>query len=252
MRDSMNRIDKIISEEINRLISESFEDWASIEGYKRPYHRRRTASGEPVKRQKRPAATSLYDSRTVRDVGATLRKTWDSPKLRAIAGFNRNSAGMFGVANADAVYNFFNDANGNMFVQFQTKYNNIVKLTRDIETWAKEGDESGVNYRLCDLPKPLEELATIVNNMFNKFKELKKMRQFHPVLKPNGNKRGNIIDGYSTSNGLSNLVIAGSPKGVSEVTSKLMKCAEFIRNKFGDNLEHGSKHSNISYNTGRI
>jgi hypothetical protein len=139
-----------------------------------------------------------------------------------------------------------------MFVQFQTKYNNIVKLTRDIETWAKEGDESGVNYRLCDLPKPLEELATIVNNMFNKFKELKKMRQFHPVLKPNGNKRGNIIDGYNTSNGLSNLVIAGSPKGVSEVTSKLMKCAEFIRNKFGDNLEHGSKHSNISYNTGRI
>ena len=98
---------------------------------------------------------------------------------------------MFSVC--DAVYNFFNDANGNMFVQFQTKYNNIVKLTRDIETWAKEGDESGVNYRLCDLPKPLEELATIVNNMFNKFKELKKMRQFHPVLKPNDNKRGNII-----------------------------------------------------------
>lgn len=211
--------------------------WGSLEGGigKRPY--RKTTTAEMPKRK---PVKSFYDAKTVSQIGKTLRKAWDSLKLRAIIGYNRNVTRIYGRSNADAIYNFFNDNGGNMFAKFAEKYNTISKLTSDIEKWAKEGDRNGVDYRLRDLPKNLEELAIMLNGLFNKYKELKRVRQFSPTLNGNANMVGNMIDGYKTTNGLSDLVIAKSPAELSKITSQLNTCAEYIRNMWGDNLEGGT------------
>ena len=243
----MNKLDSIIIESINKVIDEvrksADEYWANLEGGT-TVTRRKPASSAPTPRP-RTVATSLYNSTTVNQIGRTLRSTWDSSKLKAICGFNRNAVRIYGIKNADALWGFFNDNGHDLFTQYQMKYNELSKLTRDIEQWARQGDINGVEYRLRDFPKPLEELADILTKLFNKCKNLKKLVTIKNIPLPGGMKPS-IINGYLTSNGLNNLVIYnGNQKQIASMINNLRKCAEYIRNKWGDNLAHGKNVNNV-------
>lgn len=230
----------IISENKLNLfeVNYNWNAWKELEGGVKPKEKKATTTAV---REKRPVVTNFYEARTVNQIGKTIRKAWDSQKLRAIAGYNRNITRMYGRNNADAVYNFFTNDNGNMFANFAIKYNTISSLTSDIERWAKEGDTGGVKYRLRDLPTNLEELAAMINELANKYKQLKKVRQFSTPLNKKENMVGNMIDGYKTSNGLSDLVIAKHPSNISAIVNQLIECAEYIRNKWGDNLNGSNR-----------
>ena len=226
-------IDRIISESIERLVDEARlidpnEYMANQYGgtFK---EKRRKYNTQPRRR-----VTSLYDATTTNQVGKLLRSAWDCKQLEAIGGFARNYY-VFGRAASDALFNFYRDEKGDMFVQFNTMLNNIKKLTTDIENWAKTGDKKSVISRLRDLPTPLEELALLIGNLTNKTKKLLRYRPFLD-LRGDAARKGNILDGYKTVNGLMDLVIASrNPQGVDAVTQKLRECAEYIRDKWGDN-----------------
>lgn len=228
----------IISENKLNLfeVNYNWNAWKELEGGAKPKRATTTAV-----RERRPTVTNFYDARTIRQIGNTIRKAWDSQKLRAIIGYNRNVTRIYGRNNADAVYNFFTNENGNMFANFAMKYNTISSLTSDIEKWAKEGDANGVKYRLRDLPRNLEELSVMLNELVNRYKQLKKIRQFSKPLNKKENMAGNMIDGYKTSNGLSDLVIAKHPSNVSAIVNQLTKCADYIKNKWGDNLNGNNR-----------
>lgn len=246
-------VNKIIKESIDRLVDEAklidpSEMWANMEGGTNRNKRKRP--GEPVTPRPRQRVTSLYDAKTANQIGRTIRNAWDSVKLSAINGFNRNAVKIFGIRNANALWDFFNDNGHDMFTQFRMKYNEVDKLTKDIEAWGKKGYTADVSYRLRDLPKPLEELADLTTKLYERCQQLKKLAKMNDVPLPGGMKPS-VINGYLTSNGLSNLIVySGRQKAIGEITGKLRECAEYIRSKWGDNLAHGSNDDGYNKDAG--
>jgi hypothetical protein len=234
-------IDKIIQESINRLVdeargmSDAEKMWSNLEG---GVAKRRGGGGAP--RGKRFVPNNIYEAVTLRQLGPALRKTWDGIDIKKIVSFNRNVFGIYGAANREAFENFFRPAPGQptLVAQFQTKYRQVDELTKQVEQWAKEGDKNSVEYRLRDLPKPLEELADILKALWEKGQILKKcVRKGIPLP---GGMKPSVVMGYVTSAGISNLIIyAGGPNDISVPIDRLKNLAEYIRNKWGDNLQHG-------------
>ena len=225
----MNRIDKIISESIDKFILREIDEvlknpaeaWANMEGgtYKQKRGRYNV--------QPRKKITSLSEATTINQVGRLLRSEWYSKELGAIGGFARNYA-LYGNAAADALFNFFRDEKGDMFVQFNQLYEKVNSYTKNIEDWSKYGEEGPVLSRLKDLVPFLEELATYIGFLANKTKDLMK---YPPFLQLRGNaaRKGNIIDGYSTVNGLLDTVLNPKKKvEANKVTTKIRRCVDYI------------------------
>ncbi len=225
----MNRIDKIISESIDKFILREIDEvlknpaeaWANMEGgtYKQKRGRYNV--------QPRKKITSLSEATTINQVGRFLRSAWYSKELGAIGGFARNYA-VYGNAAADALFNFFRDEKGDMFVQFNQLYEKVNSYTKNIEDWSKYGEEGPVLSRLKDLVPFLEELATYIGFLANKTKDLMK---YPPFLQLRGNaaRKGNIIDGYNTVNGLLDTVLNPKKKvEANKVTAKIRQCVDSI------------------------
>ena len=239
-------IDRIIQESINRFIlrevdeakkglSDAEKMWSSLEG---PTAKRRGGGGAP--RGKRFVPNNIYEAVTLRQLGPALRKTWDGEDIRKIRSFNRNVFGMFGAKNREAFEDFFRPAPGQptLVEQFQTKYRQVEELTTQIEQWAKEGDKQSVEYRLRDLPKPLEELADLLKALWDKGQILRNCVRKGIALP--GGMKPSVVMGYVTSGGISNLIIySANAKGISVPIDRLKNLAEYIREKWGDNLQHG-------------
>lgn len=243
----MDIINKIIKESIdNFVLSEARlvdpnEAWANLYGgtTKQKRIKKYGPGGPPPEEatpRKRKVVKSLDDAETPNQIGRVLRNEWDCQALKNILSFNKNVCGMYGKNNANAFWNFFEST----LTPFHTKYREVSKLTSDIENWARQGDRSGVLYRIKDLPKPLEELADVFTALYNKCQTLQKLAKTNDIPLPGGMKPS-VINGYMTSHGLSSLVIySGKPRDIHKITSKLRDCATLIRYKWGDNLGSGT------------
>ena len=275
----MNRIDRIISESIDRFIlreisMSDFENpnWKGLGRKKKkqpqpqpqPNIPQQQPQQAPAPRgRKRIKPKTLADAITTNQVGMVIKNEWYSQALKAIASMSRNLERMFGVGNARILRNYFNaktelkaEGQHDLFILFSTNYRKICELTKEVEQMAKQGNvnEKDVISRMADMPRPLNDLAIILDEMGIKAKSLKILAKQQRIKNnnipnkfvvngdiqlPDGNSiKSAVINGYATSAGLNNLIIFD--QGLVETErQRLFKLANYIRDTWGDNLDHG-------------
>ena len=269
----MNRIDRIISESINRFIlreiDEGIDDtfnkftarinvngvWKTVSASTKAGLKREIVKAqgkEPEKRayNKTPKVdlvnlTSVCNafpgksSAKARAIAKVIRNEWYSRGLGTIRTFNNNGY-LLGVEDSENLHNRLSARNNNQdpFVPITNDYTKLLGFTDEIEKWGSKGDYNSVHSRLCDMPLYLDDLADALVKWFNETgKEVK--------TKDNSSRKGGVINGYKRKDGtqaINGLIqVRRKPKEFGEIVNKLRNCANTIRYYFGDNFGDGKK-----------
>ena len=285
----MNRIDRIISESINRFVLREIEE--GIDDMDRTFSvtvtdpksgqkvtlkakTRRGLDKKIAALQGRTVATREYtrhnpknlsnvceimdvlsNQQKAKYISKFIRNEWSTTKLTNIITFNEKSGLNFGQTDTEKFSNSVrrkistNDTPNpaspvkqetvNPFQKVSDSYWRISQITSNIEKWGAEGDYSGIQTKLCQMPSELENLAYWLGILYNWVNESMATFQADP------NRKGNILIGYIKKNGTQainglNQLFGMKPKEYNkEVTSKMLKCAELIRMYFGDIYGNG-------------
>lgn len=287
----MNRIDKIISESINRFILHEVDEArrgsiydmeggsSSTKVFKKngdvlqfgsdASGRTKKAIDAATNRTKRTYTkrpkpkdlvstcemSNLSKPQKAKYIARYLRNAWCTTKLTNIITFNEKSGLNFGKTDTEKFSNSVrrkistndtpNPANPikqetvNPFQKVSDSYWRVSQITSNIEEWGAEGDYSGIQTKLCQMPSELENLAYWLGILYNWVNESMTTFQADP------NRKGNILIGYINKNGTQainglNQLFGMKPKEYNkEVTSKMLNCAEIIRMYFGDLYGNG-------------
>jgi hypothetical protein len=270
----MNRIDKIISESINRFILREIEE--GIDDMERTFSaavtdpktnkkvvvtaksrvelNRKIAQlqGKTVQKRQYTKSKPLNNLSDVceryvkgspakaKAIAKVINNEWNSRELGCIRTFNNNSY-LLGVDDSENLHNRLRARNDNHdpFVPITNSYVTLLNYTEQIENWGNAGDYNSVHSRLCDMPQYLDDLADSLTKWYNQTG--KEVKNNNPNI--NQTRTGNVITGYKRKNGaqaINGLMqIRRKPKNFAKIVDKLKNCAATIRYNFGDNFNDG-------------
>ena len=267
----MNRIDRIISESINRFILREVDEartrrdpWAGLEQVKTRVIKPSgdainvpdantsrgkkivdDAIGRPEKpHKKRVVARTIFDAspNNASQIRRTLRASWQ-PKLKPMYGLLGKFTNQYGVSNAQNLLKLFNevDQTGKKVIGLTTQYNILFEKLNEYTTEI-EGYGSDLNHikkKLSEMPKMINDITNIIYALCKRCQKIKQLLNSKSV-DLGFNK--NVIYGYVTSSGLEKKPIYKSlnseeMKNLTGYLSKVAEQLDYLANEGNDPID---------------
>ena len=186
------------------------------------------ANGQEPPKVKRPRKPKNADDAigedqaSPRGLAANVRKLVSDQTLASVKGFIRHGERQFGPNAIRTLVNMFKKVAGeDLFVKYNSIYNNISQTCSEIESWGRNNE-----YAVYERASKLANLLRDLNDTLLELSEAyTKLVQGNKIVSVFGNN-ANIIMGNGNSLGLKSLIFAKGAKAFSKVSNLLLTNAD--------------------------
>jgi len=182
---------------------------------------------EPVKPKRTIKSKTVDDAigedqASPKGLAANVKKLVYDTALASVKGFIRNGERQFGPNAIRTLINMFKkEAGEDLFVKYNTIYNDISQTISEIESWGRK-NEYAVYERASKLADLLRDLNDVLLELSNTCKTLVQNNKINSVF----GKDANVIMGNGNSLGLKSLIFAKNAKAFSSVSNMLLTNAD--------------------------
>lgn len=182
---------------------------------------------EPVKPKRTRKSKTVDDAigedqASPKGLAANVKKLVSDTALASVKGFIRHGERQFGPNAIRTLINMFKKVAGeDLFVKYNTIYNNISQTISEIESWGRR-NEYAVYERASKLADLLRDLNDVLLELSNTYNTLVQNNKINSVF----GKDANVIMGNGNSLGLKSLIFAKNAKAFSSVSNMLLTNAD--------------------------